>query len=221
MYLALLILSVLGLILSLVYISSRSFNIKTKAAKTVKIRPTSEILNGMAQRRLKEVSPEAEKLHAALSDILIRHDITRVRTGFLSYDLLYYIKPGKWFGFTSPTHPSDDFTVITVGKLYHFDDCIPRMVIAGDYSSYLKKLNELGITDVKIPKEKRSAVKSWQKIIIETFPAVIENIGLEVEDDKEQRLRSYLIKELKTTDDLKTLDPHAVIDKKDTHQFSL
>jgi hypothetical protein len=163
---------------------------------------------------LKKRCPTAEKLHSSLSGVLKKYEIVRVRTRFLSYDLLYLIKPGKWFAFSFNKDFRDDYIDLKVGGLYHFGDFMPRFVVVGEYAENIRRLNSEGIINSKIPilENANKNIKENLEIIKNTFEAVIANIDIEIEYEKKEkeRLSSYLIKEIQTFDELKEVDKNAV-----------
>jgi hypothetical protein len=183
----------------------------------------------ITEYHLKERCPTAEELHSSLSGILKEHGIIRVRSGFYSYDLLYFIKPGKWFGFTFYEDYRDDYIDVKLGELYQIRDPIPRLIIpggktikltattsliiVGEYTENLKKLNVEGIINSKIPLLKKNAyknIKDTVRIIENTFEAVVKNIDIEVEHTEKKRLTPHLIKELPTFEELKQIDKNAI-----------
>lgn len=150
----------------------------------------------------KKVLQPAVILHKGLSEIISKHGIKRVRSGFYSYDLLYYIKPDLWFGFSYHSHCRDNWIEISIGELYQFDDHMPRICIIGKHEEQVKKLNTIGIINSEIPKTENAAknINKTIDIIINIFDAVITNINAEVISQEKERLSSYLIKKLKTFD---------------------
>ncbi len=171
-------------------------------------------MQSMAEDHLQKRCPVAEKLHLSLKETVKKYEITRVRPGFLSYDLLYLIRPGKWFGFTFHEDYRDNWVDINLGELYHFSDYIPRLLVAGEYTEYVKKLNAEGIINSKIPLTENASknIKETVEIIIKTFEAVIANIAIEVKSPNKHRLTPYLIKELPTFEALKQVDKNAIIE---------
>jgi len=156
----------------------------------------------------------AEKLHSHLSDIVERHGLVRIRSGFLAYDLLYFIKPDKWFGFTFNDDVRDNYIEVQLGELYHFRDCIQRLVIVGEYIEIIKKLNVKNLLNSKIPlldNAHRNIAKTIE-IIKNTFEVVIDNIDSVADNSRKNDLAAHLTKKIKTIDDLKQLDLNAIIE---------
>ncbi|MCL2061335.1 MAG: hypothetical protein FWH03_01745 [Firmicutes bacterium] len=154
----------------------------------------------------------AEKLHLSLLDTVKQNGIKRVKTDFLSFDLLYFIKSDKWFGFTFHNDPRDNFVQIRIGKLYHVKDVMPRLFITGAYTDYIRKLNLDGVLSSKIPiLEPLQNIKEVIKIVEETFKTIIEHIHLEIQDKEKERLQSYLKREIKDINELKQLDTKTII----------
>lgn len=165
---------------------------------------------GFLKKKLK--LDNTEKLHLSLTDIIKKYDIKRIKTDFYSYDLLYYIEPGKWFGFTYHNCPQDNFIEIKLGKLFTCKDAMPRFIITNGYNEYLKKLNLKGILNSRIPMlEPAANINEVIKIIQDTFETVIKNIALEVEDNERGRLQEYLIDEVRDINELQQLDRKIII----------
>ena len=154
----------------------------------------------------------AEKLHSNLSNTLGKHGIVRVWSGFQTYDLLYFIKPDKWFGFTFHEDYREGHIEIKLGELYHFRSFPMSFIIVGEYTKIIKKLNEKNLIASKIPPLRRGCknVAKTVEIIENTFDAVIENIDVVFDDGKKMERSPYLIKKIKSIDDLKQLDADAI-----------
>jgi uncharacterized membrane protein len=182
--------------------------------RVVDSRTMEDRLQSLAENHLKERNLTAEKLHLSLFDVVKKNRLIRVRSGFLSYDLLYFIKPGKWFGFTFHEDYRDNFIDIKIGELYHFSDFMPRLIIVGEYAENIKKLNAVGVTNSKIPLTENASknIKDALEIIENTFESVILNIDIESELAERKRLAPYLIKELSTFKDLKEVDKNAIME---------
>ena len=127
--------------------------------------------------------------------------------------MFYYIKPGKWFGFNYHNECQDNFIEVNIGELFNFKDCIPRLIKTGEYNENIKKLNSENLLNSKILllEQANKNIKKTVEIIKNTFDIVIKNIDLEVEDKRKEKLKTHLIKSIKTFDDLKQIDLKAKI----------
>ncbi|MDR1697837.1 MAG: hypothetical protein LBR37_02855 [Erysipelotrichaceae bacterium] len=215
-HIILLVGAIIGLFVSMFFLDKI-----TAKPRVTSNRTKEEILQSLAEEHLIKRNPTAEELHLCLVDIVKKHKLIRVRSGFLSYDLIYYIKPGKWFGFTFPDDYRDDYLEIKIGELYHFADLIPRLVIIGEYQEIIKQLNANGVMTSRIPLTKNASrnLDNTLEIIINTFELVILNIETYHDQNDLPRMAPFLLKELPTFKELKEVDKNAIMEDNSSHNM--
>ena len=188
-HLILLISSILG------YVASRYIheNLRLLRQKIYDNFPIEERLQLLAKKNPNKPCPFAEELHLKLKAIADKYDITRVKTRFISYDLLYYIKPGKWFGFTFCKDYRDDYIELKLGNLYHYlGSSVPELEIIGGYTEKIIKLNTAGIINSKIPSFSRKNIKDTMDIIQNTFESIINNLDSKIMKNEKEEVKDYL-----------------------------
>ena len=143
----------------------------------------------------------AKKLHNALSKTVEKYDIKLVKTKCLSYDLLYYIKPNVWFGFTYHNDHRDNFIDLRFGELYTFKDVIPRLVVIGEYFNQVKDLKF--IPDLN---DGDSNIKIVIEIIKLTFESVVMQDNFYVDIKEKERLSLYLSEKIIDIEQLEKIE---------------
>lgn len=123
--------------------------------------------------------------------------------GVITPDYLFSFPNGIWLSFEIDER--DNYFDVKLGRLFSFDDIMPRIIVLEKIEYYFVGVNELKLGKIKFSFSNSiyeienvfEVLKNNLKIIIENYSILLENEKVKKKILKEEkRLESYLLKDL-------------------------
>jgi len=138
----------------------------------------------------KEIIPVLEGINAT--------KVSKIH-GWINPDYLYYLDDSLWFSCSYDW--KDHLLEVDLGRLFLFRDCLPRVIVLEDYSSYLNELCDRGHIKKK-ELRKRNRLPDGVTLVAKTLLGVLsdhEQLTHAIKEkikEREDRISQYLIREI-------------------------
>ncbi len=145
-------------------------------------------------KEIKKIEPIIEELNGEkVEDIM----------GVVTPNYLYAFPDGLWLSFELDQR--DDYFNVKLGRLFSFDDIMPRLIVLESIEYYFSAVNELKVGKIKYEFSHTAfEIENVIEILKNNLPIIITNYNQLKENEKtkklilkeEVRLKSYLLTDL-------------------------